>query len=78
MSITFSSITQPAAAWRSGRLVRILFGWVREIARHFARRDAIKNLSKLSDRELRDIGIRRCQIEEAVRGMMCGPDKARF
>jgi uncharacterized protein YjiS (DUF1127 family) len=78
MSITLPSFTQPAATRRFRRLVRIVFGWTRNIARHFADRDAIKNLSELSDRELRDIGITRDQIEDAVRGTMTDPDGARF
>jgi uncharacterized protein YjiS (DUF1127 family) len=75
MSITLPSITQPAAGRRSGWLVRICFGWVRDILAH---RNAIKNLSELTDRELRDIGLRRCQIEDAVRGILTDPDRARF
>jgi uncharacterized protein YjiS (DUF1127 family) len=78
MSITLPSITQPAAGRRSGWLVRICFGWARGIRRHLVRRDAMKNLAELSDRELADIGLRRCQIEEAVRGILADPDRTRF
>ena len=78
MSITLPSFTQPAATRRSRGLVRIVFGWTRNIARYFADRDAVKYLGELSDRELNDIGIRRSQIEDAVHGVFTDPDRARF
>ncbi|MGA2994562.1 DUF1127 domain-containing protein [Bradyrhizobium sp.] len=35
---------------------------------HWQRRETIRTLQSLSDHQLRDIGIRRDQIEPAVRG----------
>ena len=78
MSITLSNITQPAAARRPRWLLRIVYGLARAIAHHFERRDAIKNLAELSDRELQDIGLRRCQIEEAVHGTLNDFDRMRL
>jgi uncharacterized protein YjiS (DUF1127 family) len=47
------------------------------IAAWWLRREAIKALRKLDDRELRDIGLARCHIEAAVGGAL-NPDMARF
>jgi uncharacterized protein YjiS (DUF1127 family) len=69
MSMMLSTIAQPAAR-RPHRLVRIVYACARGIAHFFERRDAVKNLAELTDRELQDIGIRRCQIEEAVHGTL--------
>ena len=77
MSITLSTIIQPAAR-RPRRLVRIVYACARWIAHHFERRDAIKNRAELSDRELQDIGLRRCQIEEAVHGTLKDIDRMRL
>ena len=38
------------------------------------RRAAIRDLSRLSDRQLRDVGIRREQIREVVDGMLARAD----
>jgi uncharacterized protein YjiS (DUF1127 family) len=48
------------------------------IARHFARRAAIRSLGELNDRALRDIGIERSQIEAAVHGFVELPDRMRM
>jgi uncharacterized protein YjiS (DUF1127 family) len=48
--------------------IRILDGWAKRLAVYLARRDAIKRLSQLDDRELRDIGLSRGRIESAVHG----------
>ncbi|HLG83053.1 MAG TPA: DUF1127 domain-containing protein [Bradyrhizobium sp.] len=40
----------------------------RALILHWYRRAAIKSLSELDDRALRDIGLQRCHIEAAVRG----------
>jgi uncharacterized protein YjiS (DUF1127 family) len=47
------------------------------IAVWWLRREAIKALRKLNDRELRDIGLARCHIEAAAKGD-AGPDIARL
>jgi len=44
---------------------------VNGIVTYFAHREAIKTLSELDDRALRDIGIERSRIESAVH---CGVD----
>jgi len=41
---------------------------VNGIVTYFAHREAIKTLSELDDRALRDIGIERSRIESAVHG----------
>jgi uncharacterized protein YjiS (DUF1127 family) len=78
MSATLSSIFQPAVTVRPGRYVRLLFhAWACDIAHYFARRTALKRLREFNDRELRDIGLSRGQIEAAVYGFMPRPDRVR-
>ena len=48
----------------------MLGSWVNGIVTYLARRHAIKTLSELDDRALRDIGIERSRIESAVRGIV--------
>ncbi|WOH54010.1 DUF1127 domain-containing protein [Bradyrhizobium sp. sBnM-33] len=48
----------------------LLGRWVNGVVTYFAHREAIKTLSELDDRALRDIGVERSQIEVAVRGMI--------
>jgi len=79
MSATLSTILRPAVTPRSGRLIRRLFyAWARDIAGYFARRAALKALCELNDRELRDIGLTRSQIEAAVHGFIPRPNQARM
>ena len=79
MSATLSTFFQPAVAVRPGRYVRRLFhAWARDIARYFARRDALKRLGEFNDRELRDIGLSRGQVEAAVYGFITRPDPGRM
>jgi uncharacterized protein YjiS (DUF1127 family) len=47
---------------------RILDGWADRLAAYLERQNAIKQLSQLDDRELRDIGLSRGRIESAVHG----------
>jgi uncharacterized protein YjiS (DUF1127 family) len=47
------------------------------LASYWDRRAAIKLLRELDERELRDIGLLRCQIEAAVGGAL-NPDMGRF
>jgi uncharacterized protein YjiS (DUF1127 family) len=47
---------------------RLLGSWVNGVVTYLAHREAIKTLSELDDRALRDIGIERSRIESAVRG----------
>jgi uncharacterized protein YjiS (DUF1127 family) len=79
MSAMFSTIFQPAVTVRPGRYVRRLFhAWARDIAHYFARRAALKRLCEFNDRELRDIGLARGQIEAAVYGYVTRPDRGRL
>jgi uncharacterized protein YjiS (DUF1127 family) len=75
MSTTLSTFFQPAVAVRPGRYVRRLFyAWARDIAHYFVRRAALKRLREFNDRELRDIGLARGQIEAAVYGFVSRPE----
>ena len=58
-----SSGRQPSSG-RAGWLARC----ASRLAMHWMRREAIKALQRLDDRELRDIGLTRSEIEPAVRG----------
>jgi uncharacterized protein YjiS (DUF1127 family) len=79
MSATLSTFFQPAVTVRPGRYVRRFFhAWARDIAHYFARRAALKRLGELNDRELRDIGLSRGQVEAAVYGFIARPDRARI
>ena len=68
MTSISSTAGQPASRNLSGGFVRALGGLVNGIVTYFAHREAIKTLSELDDRALRDIGVERGRIEAAVRG----------
>jgi uncharacterized protein YjiS (DUF1127 family) len=79
MSATLSTLFQPTVSVRSGRYVRLLCqAWARDIAHYFARRAALKHLHEFNDRELRDIGLSRGQVEAAVYGFISRPDPGRM
>jgi uncharacterized protein YjiS (DUF1127 family) len=79
MSATLSSIFQPAVTVRPGRYVwRLFHAWARDIAHYFSRRAALKRLREFNDRELRDIGLSRGQVEAAVYGFITRPDPGRL
>ena len=79
MSAMLSTLFQPAVTVRPGRYVRRLFhAWARDIAHFFVRRSALKRLREFNDRELRDIGLARGQIEAAVCGFVTRPDQGRL
>ena len=71
MTMISQTAGQPASHHESGGLFRVLGSWVNVIVTYFAHRQAIKTLSELDDRALRDIGIERSRIESAVH---CGVD----
>lgn len=60
--------TAPTTAF--GGLIRTLGNWANGLAAHWVRREAVKALRAMNDRELRDIGITRSHIEDAVRGRL--------
>ena len=70
MITIYSTAGQPAPQSVPGGFFRVLGSWVNGIVTYFAYREAIKTLSELDDRALRDIGIERSRIETAVRGMV--------
>jgi uncharacterized protein YjiS (DUF1127 family) len=68
-NVTPGATANPArsvAGWIQG----LLGGLLREVLRWDKRRAAIKALRQLDDRELRDIGLSRGQIEAAVCGLV--------
>jgi uncharacterized protein YjiS (DUF1127 family) len=79
MSATLSTLFQPAITVRPGRYVRLLFQtWAHDVVHYFARRAAFKHLGELNDRQLRDIGLSRGEIEAAVYGFITRPDLGRM
>jgi uncharacterized protein YjiS (DUF1127 family) len=67
----------PARSGAGGGFARRLAMLGNSIAAYWLRREAIKALRKLDDRELRDIGLARCHIEAAAKGAT-NPDIARL
>jgi uncharacterized protein YjiS (DUF1127 family) len=63
---TIYTTAQTAPATAFGGLTRVLANWANGFAAHWVRREAIKALRAMDDRELRDIGISRSYIEDAV------------
>jgi uncharacterized protein YjiS (DUF1127 family) len=65
---TIYSTAETAPATGFAGFTRMLGNWLNGLAAHWVRREAIKALRAMDDRELRDIGIHRSFIEDAVRG----------
>ena len=65
---TIYSTAESAPATAFGGFTRVLGNWANGLAAYWVRREAIKALRAMNDRELRDIGITRSHIEEAVNG----------
>jgi uncharacterized protein YjiS (DUF1127 family) len=63
-----SASARPAMSSPSGGFVRWIGRGAHALAAYLERRSAIKMLREMDDRELRDIGIARSQIEMAVGG----------
>jgi uncharacterized protein YjiS (DUF1127 family) len=76
MFATLSTIFGPAVTRGPGGFIRrLLRAWARDIPHYFVRQAAIKSLREFNDRELRDMGLTRSQIEVAVYGSMPRPDR---
>ena len=77
MSTMSQAATRPAMSLNSGgffRRVGTRFGtWAYVLVDRLHRRAAIKTLRQMNERELRDIGLTRSQIEDAVSGL-ANPD----
>lgn len=67
---TIYTTAQTAHSTAFGGLTRTLGNWANGLAAYWVRREAVKALRAMNDRELRDIGITRSHIEEAVWGRM--------
>ena len=77
MTMISSAAGQPASKIPQAGLNRLLGAWATGFVTYWARREAIKVLSEMDDRALRDIGIARSQIEAAVGGAL-NPGMARL
>ena len=81
MSTMSQAAARPSMSLNSGGFFRRFgtwFGtWAYVLVDHLNRRAAIKTLRQMDDRELRDIGLTRSHIEDAVYGFT-DPDLARF
>jgi uncharacterized protein YjiS (DUF1127 family) len=78
MSATLSTIVRPAVTKRPGAFSRLFSASWNGIARYFVRRAAIASLRELDDRALRDIGLKRSQVEAAVYGFITLSDQRRM
>ena len=76
MTTISQSAAQPTIPQWSGRLLRWIGAGAHAAVAYWERRAAIKALLERDDRELRDIGLVRSQIEAAVGGAF-HPDMGR-
>ena len=67
---TIYTTAQSAPATAFGGFIRMLGNWADGLATYWVRREAMKALRAMNDRELRDIGLTRSHIEEAVWGRL--------
>ena len=67
MTMISSAAGQPASQSAPAGLAGLLASWAHGVVTYWARREAIKVLSEMDDRALRDIGIARSQITAFVR-----------
>ena len=69
---TLSSTTSrlQSVATQPSQLIASLQSWWVAFLGWLMQREATLQLASLSDRELQDIGLRRCEIEGAVRGAL--------
>ena len=70
MTVFSQTAAQNLSPASTGGLFRRIANAAYALLGYLERRAAIKTLNELDDRALRDIGITRCQIEDAVGGSM--------
>jgi uncharacterized protein YjiS (DUF1127 family) len=68
MTAISSTSAQPAGSGMLGGFIRWIGICASGLAAYLERRAAFKALQEMDDRGLRDIGLGRCQIEDAVYG----------
>jgi uncharacterized protein YjiS (DUF1127 family) len=68
MTMIFPAANRPAISGLSAGFLHRIGALARAMAAYWDRRAAIRALSERDDRELRDIGLLRSQIEVAVSG----------
>jgi uncharacterized protein YjiS (DUF1127 family) len=66
MDAISSAATRPSASRRPRGFIRWIGICADRLGAYLARRDGIKALREMDDRQLRDIGLARCHIEAAV------------
>jgi uncharacterized protein YjiS (DUF1127 family) len=69
MSTMSQAAFRPAISLNSGGFLRRFGIWVYALGVYLERRAAMKTLRQMDDRELRDIGLTRSHIEQAIRGV---------
>jgi uncharacterized protein YjiS (DUF1127 family) len=74
---TIYSTAETAPATAFGGFTRALGNLANGLAAYWVRREAIKALQAMDDRDLRDIGISRSHIESAVWGKF-DPERGRL
>ncbi len=77
MAMMSEAATQAATTGWTGGFIRAIASWMQAVVSHWHRRAAIKALSELDDRALRDIGLTRCMIEPAAKGEL-DPERVRL
>jgi uncharacterized protein YjiS (DUF1127 family) len=78
MTTMSQSTAQSALPNLLGGFVRRVGIWIHALVDYLERRAAIKTLRELDDRALRDIGLARCHIEQAVLGGTANPEMGRL
>ncbi len=68
MSTMSRAATEPQSTGSLAAASRWIGRFARALMLHWYRRAAVKSLNELDDRALRDIGLQRCHIKDAVRG----------
>ena len=68
MSTMSRTATEPQSTGSVAGVLRWIGRFARALMLHWYRRAAVKSLNELDDRALRDIGLLRCHIEDAVKG----------